>query len=48
MVALKTILLMVAGLAALFGGVHLWWTPWRQRHPASKPPDSSEPTGGDR
>jgi hypothetical protein len=48
MAALKMILLMAVSLVALFGGVHLRWTPWRHRNPASKPPDSSEPTGGDR
>lgn len=27
----RTVLAMAAGLIALFGGVHLWWTPWRRR-----------------
>jgi hypothetical protein len=48
MAALKTILMMVAGLVALFGGIHFWWTPWRHRNPASKPPGSTDLTGGGR
>jgi len=48
MAAMKTILMMAVSLVALFGGVHFWWTPWRHRKPASKPPGSSELTGGGR
>jgi hypothetical protein len=45
MAALATILILLVSLIALFGGIHIWWSPWRQRNRASKPPSSNDMTG---